>query len=58
MTTNDNKNNKTDYYRSDTVNSKPFVGKVFLRIKWIFELTVHLKHEMIGKHFTEMSQKL
>ena len=25
-------------YRSGTVNSKSFVGKVFLRIKWKFEL--------------------
>ena len=25
-------------YRSDTVNSKSFVGKVLLRIKWKFEL--------------------
>ena len=45
-------------YRSATVNWKSFVGKVFLQIKWKFELTVHFKHEMIGKHFTEMSQKL
>ena len=27
-------------YRSGTVNSKSFVGKVLLRIKWNFELTV------------------
>ena len=27
-------------YRSGTVNSKSFVGKDFLRIKWNFELTV------------------
>ena len=26
-------------YRSGTVNSKSFVGKVLLRIKWKFELT-------------------
>ena len=44
-----------DMYRSDTVNSKSFVGKVFLRIKCKFELTVHFKHEMIGKHFIETS---
>ena len=42
-------------YRSDTVNSKSFVGKVLLRIKWKFELTVHFKHEMIEKIFTESS---
>ena len=36
-------------YRSGTVNSKSFVGKVLLRIKWKFELTVHFKHEMLGK---------
>ena len=28
------------------VNSKSFVSKVLLRIKWKFELTVHFKHEM------------
>ena len=36
-------------YRSGTVNSKSFVSKVLLRIKWKFELTVHFKHEMLGK---------
>ena len=41
-------------YRSGTVNSKPFVGKVFLRIKWKFELTVHFKDEIILKHVTEI----
>ena len=45
-------------YRSGTVNSKSFVGKDFLRNKWKYELTVHLKHEMIGKHFTETSNKV
>ena len=30
------------YYRSGTVNSKSFVGKVFLRIKRKFELTYAL----------------
>ena len=50
-------------YRSGTVNSESFVGKDFLRIKWkyelaMFELTVHFKHEMIGKHFTETSNKV
>ena len=29
-------------YRSGTVNSKSFIGKVFLRIKWKFELTYAL----------------
>ena len=28
-------------YRLGTVNSKSFVSKVLLRIKWKFELTVH-----------------
>ena len=42
-------------YRSGTVNSKSFVGKVLLRIKRKFELTVHFKHEMIRKTY---SQKL
>ena len=28
-------------YRSGMVNSKSFVGKYLLRIKWNFELTVH-----------------
>ena len=37
------------FYRSDTVNSKSFIGKVLLRIKWKFELTVHFKHEILGK---------
>ena len=37
------------YYRSGTVNSKSFVGKILLRIKWKFELTVHFKHGMLGK---------
>ena len=36
-------------YRSDTVNSKSFVGKDFLRNKWKYELTVHFKHEIMGK---------
>ena len=36
-------------YRLGTVNSKSFVSKVLLRIKWKFELTVHFKHEMAGK---------
>ena len=45
-------------YMSDTVNSKSFVNKVLLRIKWNYESTMHFKHEMIGKHFTEISQKL
>ena len=37
------------YYRLGTVNSKSFVGKVLLWIKWKFELTVHFKHEMLEK---------
>ena len=36
-------------YRSGTVNSKSFVGKDFLRIKWKCELTVYFKYEIIGK---------
>ena len=36
-------------YRSGTVNLKSFVGKVLLRIKWKFELTVYFKHEMLEK---------
>ena len=36
-------------YRSGTVNSKSFVGKVLLQIKWKFELTVHFKHEILRK---------
>ena len=28
---------KDIYYRSNTVNSKSFVGKVFLKIRWKFE---------------------
>ena len=30
--------NMENYYRSGTVNSKSFVSKVLLRIKWKFEL--------------------
>ena len=30
------------WYRSGTVNSKSFIGKVLLRIKWKFELTYAL----------------
>ena len=44
-------------YRSDTVNSKSFVSKVLLQIKWKFEITVYFKHEMIEKIFTESSEK-
>ena len=33
---------KETKYRSGTVNSKSFVGKVLLRIKWKFELTYAL----------------
>ena len=36
-------------HRPGTVNSKLFAGKVLLRIKWKFELTVYFKHEMLGK---------
>ena len=36
-------------YRSGTVNSKSFLCKVVLQIKWKFKLTVHFKHEMIEK---------
>ena len=36
-------------YRSGTVNSKSFVSKVLLPIKWKFELTVYFKHEILGK---------
>ena len=36
-------------YRLGTVDSKSFVGKVLLPIKWKFKLTVHFKHEMLGK---------
>ena len=36
-------------HRLGTVNSKSFVGKDFLRIKWKYELTMHFKHEMIRK---------
>ena len=36
-------------YRSGTVNSKSFVGKVLLRIKWKFELAVYFKLGILGK---------
>ena len=50
-------------YRLGTVNSRSFIDKDFLRNKWeyeltMFELTVHFKHEMIGKHFTETLNKV
>ena len=49
-------------YRSGTINSKSFVGKNLLRIKWKFKLTVHFKHEMLGKitgkYFIETSNKM
>ena len=45
-------------YRSGTVNSKSFVNKDLLRIRWNFELTVHFKHEIVGKHFIETSNKV
>ena len=40
-------------YRLGTVNSKSFLSKVLLRIKWKFELTVHFKHEMLGKNISQ-----
>ena len=36
-------------YRLGTINSKSFVSKVLLRIKWKFKLAVHYKHELLGK---------
>ena len=45
-------------YRSGTVNSKSFVSKDFIQNKWKYELTVHFKYEMIGKHVTETSNKV
>ena len=36
-------------YRLEMVNSKSFVSKILLWIKWKFELTVHFKHEMLAK---------
>ena len=45
-------------YRLDTVNSKTFVSKDFLRIKWKYEFTMHFKHEMIAKPFTETLNKV
>ena len=35
-------------YRSGTVNSKSFVGKGLLQIKWKFELTVNFKQRIRG----------
>ena len=45
------------------VNSKSFVSKDFLQNKYnheltTFELAVHFKQEVIGKHFTETSNKV
>ena len=39
------------HYRSATVNSKSFIRKDLLQIKWNYELAIHFKHEMIGKCF-------
>ena len=36
-------------YRLGTVNLKSFIGKVLLRIKRKFELTVYFKHEILGQ---------
>ena len=36
-------------YRSGMVNSKSFIGKVLLRIKWKFELTVYFNEEIVGQ---------
>ena len=38
-------------YRSGTVNSKSFVGKVLLRIKWKFELKVRPVIQILTKNF-------
>ena len=45
-------------YRLGTVNSKSFVGKVLLRIKRNFELTVYFKHGILGKLYKNISQYL
>ena len=55
-------------YRSGMDNSKSFVSNDFLPIKWKYELTVfkstmfkltmHFRHEIIGKHFTETLNKV
>ena len=45
-------------YRSGTVNSKSFIGKVSLWNKWKYELNMHFEHEMKGKYFTETSNKV
>ena len=42
-------------YRSGTDNSKSFVAKALLQIKWKFKLKVYFKHEMIETIFTESS---
>ena len=47
---------KKTAYRLGTVNSKSFVSKVLLRIKWKFELTVHFKHGILGKFQKNISQ--
>ena len=36
-------------YRSGSVNSKSFIGKVLLQSKWKFELTVYFKHKILGQ---------
>ena len=49
---------KLMYYKLGMVNSKSFVSKDFLRNKWKYKLAMHFKHGMIGKHFTETSNKV
>ena len=44
--------------RLGIVSSKSFVDKDFFRDKWKYELTMHFTHKMIGKHFTETSNKV
>ena len=45
-------------YRSGMVNLKSFVVKDFLQNKWKYKLTMHFKHEMIGKRVTETLNKV
>ena len=51
------------YLQSDVINYQQvghseFEVIHFLRNKWKYELTMYFKHEMIGKHFTETSNKV
>ena len=46
------------HYRSDTVNSKSFISRDLLQIKWNYELTMFESHILSMKWWENISQKL